>query len=1069
MRPYTRGCLTDCLELYSDAISSLNTAMNDCKIERYYEANIQLSATMDAPTTCEDGFKQKIGLNKETQVINPQSLKATQENNRTDFSTEPKLSSFHLKCKKDKERVSNRRSETKMANMRLAMDSTFWDLNISTPQTLDGSARHIPGEPIPLDGARASRALRAQQLSLLGLGFPLGIIPSYFPTQNKEFGSFSLQSLLLGPSTSNWWFGLIGQLRPKKLISSIKAEFSGSRDLELPAFQNVAKNFLDKSLYSLGLCTQLSIGPASSFFFTTERHGERKGRRSKAMFLHKLPQHDITLEAAWPELFIDRNGRYWDVPESVSLDMLSLISDSGLRYRFGVHKNSGSPQAVNVTNGDPPLALMPGVCAKASFSYEKSRDIWRQMEKQKDIIIKTDRGKFWWPSYDVRLKEPHAAISGIIGGTCTAWFGGKESFMDVNSVALAEEGSVATPKTIERKPFNADFFGSVSYTFQHGKFRQPYGDLTRVDTRLDICSASAFAKGTAHLVSNVFRSSQTGSEVNPLASPRLSFILQQQVIGPIVFRVDSKFSLGSTPERQGPHLEDARGIKKMRESLPPQLLKEKLPRFLQKCAQAFQADPRYHNDLRYVRVWIQLMDFVDDPRVLLKTMEKFHIGTKQALFYQAYALHFVKLKKFEKADKMYHLGIQNLAEPAGVLQKSYDEFLRRMVQYKKKRTRRQEARAAIVAKGSHAFNIDNGEIKQESSRVKGGNTIDSKARNHLKDCGSTEVMAAAGPMYSSTKLDIEPEKMNKVCNDETVVFKFADSDIVGKSEAGNACHHGLVEPTINMKEAMNAINNMFREPIPLEAVHRNRRELRKTQAKVNDQKMSSGFQVFLDEDVDGMDLPDQKKGNGIPPLNSGFANFAKPATSTKHQTEMTSPPEESFRIFDDEYDNECSDGTGGSNNQNSFVFPTPLSSESDDTDERSSPIMKFREDTVVGRFVGSAIVDEPEIENACHHGLVEPTINLKEAMNDINSMFGKPLDFAKTRRSKTPGKMVDKKRECGGFSILADEDLDSQHPPRASSYSSNKFGSECDLFEQTINTKKAMDDINEMFGMPLDF
>ncbi|PIA32553.1 hypothetical protein AQUCO_04400029v1 [Aquilegia coerulea] len=445
-----------------------------------------------------------------------------------------------------------------MANMRIAMDSTFWDLNISTPQTLDGIARHIPGEPIPVDGLKASRALRAQQLSLLGNGFPLGIIPCYSPTSDKQLGSFSLQSLLLKPSFSNWWLGLIGQFRPRKLISSIKAEFRRSDDQELPAFRDVTKHFLDKSLYSLGLCTQLSIGPASSLLLSTEGHGEREGRRSKAMFLHKLPQHDITLEAAWPELFIDRNGRYWDVPESVSLDMMSLVSDSGLRYRFGVHKNSGNPQAVNATNGDPPLALMPGVCAKASFSYEKSRDFWRQMEKQKDIIIQTSRGKFLWPSYDVRLKEPHAAISGIVGGTCTAWFGGKESSMAVNSVALAEEGNVATPKTIERNPFTADFFGSVCYTFQHGKFRKLYGDLTRVDTRLDICSASAFAKGTAHLVSNVFRSSRTRSEANPLASPRLNFVLQQQVMGPIIFRVDSKFSLGSTPEKQGPHLEDIR-------------------------------------------------------------------------------------------------------------------------------------------------------------------------------------------------------------------------------------------------------------------------------------------------------------------------------------------------------------------------------------------------------------------------------------------------------------------------------------------------------------------------------
>jgi hypothetical protein len=85
------------------------------------------------------------------------------------------------------------------------MDSTFWDLNVSSPRNLEGSARSIPGEPLPLDGARASRVLRIQQLSLLGNGFPLGIIPSYGPTAHKELGSFALQTLLLKPAISNWY------------------------------------------------------------------------------------------------------------------------------------------------------------------------------------------------------------------------------------------------------------------------------------------------------------------------------------------------------------------------------------------------------------------------------------------------------------------------------------------------------------------------------------------------------------------------------------------------------------------------------------------------------------------------------------------------------------------------------------------------------------------------------------------------------------------------------------------------------------------------------------------------
>lgn len=124
----------------------------------------------------------------------------------------------------------------------------------------------------------------------------------------------------------------------------------------------------------------------------------------------------------------------------------------------------------------------------------------------------------------------------------------------------------------------------------------------------------------------------------------------------------------------------------MKDSLPSQLLNEKLPRFLQKCAQTFESDRRYRNDLRYLRVWLQLMDFVDDPRVLLRTMEVNHIGKKRSLFYQAYALYYEKIKKFEEAEKMYHLGVQNLAEPVDELQKSYEQFLHRLERYKNKRT-----------------------------------------------------------------------------------------------------------------------------------------------------------------------------------------------------------------------------------------------------------------------------------------------------------------------------------------------------------------------------------------------
>ena len=82
----------------------------------------------------------------------------------------------------------------------------------------------------------------------------------------------------------------------------------------------------------------------------------------------------------------------------------------------------------------------------------------------------------------------------------------------------------------KRSPFNADLFGSVCCSYQHGKFRQDFGDLTRVDARLDFCSASAFAKK----VWNGLKGSSFDLSEHPLASPRLNLIFQQQV-SPLFF------------------------------------------------------------------------------------------------------------------------------------------------------------------------------------------------------------------------------------------------------------------------------------------------------------------------------------------------------------------------------------------------------------------------------------------------------------------------------------------------------------------------------------------------------
>ncbi|KAK6929497.1 Mad3/Bub1 homology region 1 [Dillenia turbinata] len=514
-----------------------------------------------------------------------------------------------------------------------------------------------------------------------------------------------------------------------------------------------------------------------------------------------------------------------------------------------------------------------------------------------------------------------------------------------------------------------------------------------------------------------------------------------------------------------------RGIRKMKDTLPGQLLKQKLPRFLQKCAQTFESDNRYKDDLRYIRVWIQLMDYVEDQIGLLRAMEINRIGMKRALFYQAYALYFEKMKKFDDADKMYHLGVQNFAEPVDELHKSYEQFLRRMERHKNKRIQKHERRTARRPLAEkvipHSKDIKNNENMYEVEECKGEGTskvMPLKKHDHVgafvaaTPTTQEEFGEKMGPREQLVSKGQISERQIPYCSDDTVVVKFVDTAIVGKSEAEDACHHGLVEPTINMKEAMNAINSMFREPI--EPLHAGRRS--KSTRPQSDQNSNKRLEVFIDDSLgNGSESENHKVQSGLPPqLQAG--------------TDTCNPQQEAFKIFtDDDDDGDEVEGINGKNddfNQNGvFVFPNPDDSPdgcSEDMEAVCSPRGKLGEDTVVCRFVGSAILDEPVVENVCHHGLVEPTINLKEAMDDINNMFGKPIDFLRTRRPKED-KAPERKNDSCGFSILQDDDLEPQQK-QPQQKPSQKFD-EHDLFEQTVCTKEAMDEINKMFGMPLDF
>ncbi|KAJ4772142.1 Mitotic spindle checkpoint component mad3 [Rhynchospora pubera] len=468
---------------------------------------------------------------------------------------------------------------------------------------------------------------------------------------------------------------------------------------------------------------------------------------------------------------------------------------------------------------------------------------------------------------------------------------------------------------------------------------------------------------------------------------------EQELLSSLVS--DIRCYSGSDPLRPWLH-----GIKRLRAALPPQALKQKLPRFLQKCVQTFESDHRYRNDARYIRVWIELMDYVDDAKVLLKKMEKNKIGLKRASFYIAYALYYEKHRKLEEAEKMYHAGVHILAEPVCELQKSYDQFLQRLELYRKRKSKMQERMPRKGEMENIHATVSKGEGTSENLS---SNVVPTKQDKPRPD---TKVKTKNGS--TKTTGSTRSNNLTRFNSENTImVRKFVDSAIVGKSVAEMSCHNGLVEPTITTEEAMRAINSMFQEPLDLDPSiqKKSRKKGNKTQNNEN-----STFEIFADEEE-------------------------RPCKSNKNPGNLM-PSMGDFTILPDEEERPCKSNKNPGNLKPSMGDFTILPDEEEGPHNLNGNLKSInhglKEDTVmIRKFVGSTISEESKVENACHHGLVDPTMNLKEAMDEINGMFRKPMDIPKGEKPKGGQKFPLVERQLvdnSSFSILPDDEFEETNP-----------------------------------------
>lgn len=103
---------------------------------------------------------------------------------------------------------------------------------------------------------------------------------------------------------------------------------------------------------------------------------------------------------------MDKSGNYWDVPSSLVIDVGSAACDSGRSYHLSMHHNTGPPsQSGSEQTRSAPFCLLPGLSAKAAFSFKKNIEIWRSNAKKLKMVL----------PYDIFLSKPHVSLSGIIG------------------------------------------------------------------------------------------------------------------------------------------------------------------------------------------------------------------------------------------------------------------------------------------------------------------------------------------------------------------------------------------------------------------------------------------------------------------------------------------------------------------------------------------------------------------------------------------------------------------------------------------------------------------------------
>lgn len=125
-------------------------------------------------------------------------------------------------------------------------------------------------------------------------------------------------------------------------------------------------------------------------------------------------------------------------------------------------------------------------------------------------------------------------------------------------------------------------------------------------------------------------------------------------------------------------------IKWVRESFPSGGDQSGLLSICEQCVRSFWNDNRYHDDIRYLKTWLEYADQCTDPEVIYNFLDVNGVGQDHSLFYMRYATCLEQKNKMKRADEIYSLGIARRAQPLEKLKDAHRNFKARAINAIKK-------------------------------------------------------------------------------------------------------------------------------------------------------------------------------------------------------------------------------------------------------------------------------------------------------------------------------------------------------------------------------------------------